>query len=222
MKKHFEAFQDFIEFSNFKFSAVCLSKIWHQRHEISDSNFQLPGYYSFHLTREKNRGGGLYIFLQETYSYKFRKDLQVNFKAFECLCVEVENKNSKNIVLNLVYRPPNGDHKELENYFRSSLSKREISHKDVILARDFNINLLDFDTNKKVQNFVNLMIRFGMIPTINKPTRVTGQTASAIDHITNSILHTVFKSGVIKTDISDHFPIFFCDKYIVEKEDTKK
>ena len=160
--------------------------------------------------------------MQETYSHKFRKDLQVNFKAFECLCVEVENKNSKNIVLNLVYRPPNGDHKELENYFKNSLSKREISHKDVILAGDFNINLLDFDTNKKVQNFVNLMIRFGMIPTINKPTRVTGQTASAIDHITNSILHTVFKSGVIKTDISDHFPIFFCDKYIVEKEDTKK
>ena len=55
MRKHFEAFQDFIEFSNFKFSAICLSKIWLQRHKISDSNLQLPGYYSFHLTREKNR-----------------------------------------------------------------------------------------------------------------------------------------------------------------------
>ena len=126
MKKHFEAFQDFIEFSNFKFSAICLSKIWLQRHEISDSNFQLPGYYSFHLAREKNRGGRLYIFLQETYSYKFRKDLQVNFKAFECLFFEVEKKNWKNIVLNLVYCP-NDDHKELGNYFKSSLSKHEIS-----------------------------------------------------------------------------------------------
>ena len=51
MKKYFEAFHDFIEFSNFKFSATCLSKIWLQRHEISDVNFELPGYYSFHLTR---------------------------------------------------------------------------------------------------------------------------------------------------------------------------
>ena len=133
------------------------------------------------------------------------------------MCVKVENKN---IALNLVYRPPNGDHKELENYFESSFSKREISHKDLILAGDFNI---DFDGNKKVQNFVNLMFRFGMISTFNKPTRVTRQTASAIDHIiTNSIIHTGFKSGIIKSNISDHFPIFFCCKYIAEKEDAKK
>ena len=38
------------------------------------------------------------------------------------------------------------------------------------------------------------MFHFGMIPTINKPTRVTRETASTIDHtITNSIMHTGFK-----------------------------
>ena len=161
-------------------------------------------------------------FLQETnYSYKFRKDLQVNSKAFECLCVKTDNKNSKNIMPSLVYRPANGDHKELESYFISSLLKREISRKDMISSGYFNINLLDFDANKKV--FVNLMFRFGMIPKVNKPTRVTRQTASAIDHITaNSIRHTGFKSRIIKTDISYHFPIFICFKYIARKEDAKK
>ena len=109
MKKHFEAFQDFIESLNFKFSSICLSETWLQPHKTPDSNFELPGYYCFHITREKNTGGGLCTFLQET--HKFRKDLQVNFKAFECFCVEVENKNPKNIVLNLVYRRSNGDHK---------------------------------------------------------------------------------------------------------------
>ena len=124
--------------------------------------------------------------------------------------VRVEKKKKKNIVLNLVYRPLNGDHKELENYFKSSLSKREILHKDIILAGDLNINLLDFDANKKIQNFVNLMFPFGMIPTKNKPTRVTRRTTSTIDYIiTNSIMHTGFRSETIKTDISDHFPIFF-------------
>ena len=53
MKKHFEAFQDFIESLNFKFSAICLSETWPQPHEISDSIFQLPGYYRFHQPREK-------------------------------------------------------------------------------------------------------------------------------------------------------------------------
>ena len=39
-------------------------------------------------------------------------------------------QKSKNIVLNFVYPLPNGDHKELENYFKSSLSKQKISKKD--------------------------------------------------------------------------------------------
>ena len=61
-----------------------------------------------------------------------------------------------------------------------------------------------------VQNFVNLMFRHGLIPTINKPTRVTRNTATAIDHIiTNSVINAEFKTGIIKTDISNHFPIFF-------------
>ena len=100
-------------------------------------------------------------------------------------------------MLNLIYCPPNGYHKELENNFESSLSKRLISHKDIILAGDFDIDLLDFVANKKVQNFVNLMFRFGMIPTIAKPARVIRQAGCATDHIiTNSIMHTGFKSGL--------------------------
>ena len=35
-------------------------------------------------------------------------------------------------------------------------------------------------------------------------------------------MHTGFKSRIIKTGISDHFPIFFCYKYIAEKKDAKK
>ena len=35
-------------------------------------------------------------------------------------------------------------------------------------------------------------------------------------------MRTRFKSGIIKSDISNHFPIFFCYKYIVGKKDAKK
>ena len=47
-----------------------------------------------------------------------------------------------------------------------------------------------------------------MIPTINKPTRVTKKTATAIDHIiTKSFVENTFKTAIIKPDVSDHFPI---------------
>ena len=60
------------------------------------------------------------------------------------------------------------------------------------------------------KNFVNLMFRRGPIPNVNKPTRVTRNTAIAIDHIiTNAVINGEFKTGIIKTDISDHSPVYF-------------
>ena len=58
------------------------------------------------------------------------------------------------------------------------------------------------------------MLRYNMIPLKNKPTRVTRHSAFATDHIiTNSATgHNDFKSDIIKTDLSDHFPIVFAIK----------
>ena len=54
------------------------------------------------------------------------------------------------------------------------------------------------------------MFQFGLVPTINKPTRVTDRTISAIDHIiTKSICNNDFKTSIIRTDISDHSPITY-------------
>ena len=57
---------------------------------------------------------------------------------------------------------------------------------------------------------MNIIYRNGMIPTINKPTRITRTTATAIDHIlTNSFIDRNFKTAIFKSDVSDHFPICF-------------
>ena len=51
-----------------------------------------------------------------------------------------------------------------------------------------------------------------MVQVINKPTkptRVTKNTATAIDHIiTNSLLHWKINTEIIKLDVLDYFPIF--------------
>ena len=61
------------------------------------------------------------------------------------------------------------------------------------------------------------MFRCGMVPVINKPTRVTRYTATAIDHMfTNSIINTEIKSAIIRADISDHFLILFVVKAKVD------
>ena len=76
------------------------------------------------------------------------------------------------------------------------------------MAGDFNLHLLDHESNKKVHDVLNIIYRNGMIPTINKPTRVTRTTGT--DHIlTNSFIVRNFETTIFKSDISDPFPICF-------------
>ena len=133
-----------------------------------------------------------------------------NNNDIESLTIEILSNIKRNALINALYRPPNVQTEPFENFLNNIFSKIKKSNKLFHIAGDFNLNLLDHDTNRKVQRFLNIVYRNGMIPTINKPTRVTRKTTTAIDHIlTNSFTDTVFKTAIFKSDISDHFPICF-------------
>ena len=78
----------------------------------------------------------------------------------------------------------------------------------MILAGDFNINVLDYEQNKKIQS---LIYRYNMISTINKPTRVRKNSATAIDHIiANCIVDCQFKTAILKTEVTDLLLFSYC------------
>ena len=71
--------------------------------------------------------------------------------------------------------------------------------KPFYIAGDLNLNILDHNKCSKVYNFLKLLYENGMIPTINKPTRVTRKTARAINHIlTNQFIDVNFKLLFLK------------------------
>ena len=146
--------------------------------------------------------------------YKLRNDLSINCEDIESFSIEILNIQTSNIIVNVVYRPPDGHLNVCETFFKKFLSDSTIVNKTFFLAEDFNIILLDFEMNTNVESFVNLMVEIIIIPTINKPTRVTKYTARAIDNIiTNYILNSDFKSAIFKTGLSDHFPIIFINEF---------
>ena len=52
------------------------------------------------------------------------------------------------------------------------------------------------------------MYRYNIIPAISKPTRVGKNSATAINHIIAScIVDCQFKTAILETDVTDHFPI---------------
>ena len=73
---------------------------------------------------------------------------------------------------------------------------------------DFNINLLDYSTCPPVENFLNLMMSRNYYPINTSPTRVTPLSCTLIDNIFSNRVDEIESSGVITTNISDHYPIF--------------
>jgi endonuclease/exonuclease/phosphatase family metal-dependent hydrolase len=81
-------------------------------------------------------------------------------------------------------------------------------NKESYIMGDFNIDLLKFSNHNKTNDYLENIFSLGHIPLITKPTRVTTHSATLIDHIYTSKLQEKTKSGIVVTDISDHFGIF--------------
>ena len=103
------------------------------------------------------------------------------------------------------------------------LAKSKTTDKKCFLVGNLNLNLIDYQSNAKVRDFVNLILQHSLIPIVNKPTRVTKNNATLFDYITtNTFMDQENLTGILKTDIPDHFPIFTISvKHRLDSSNTK-
>ena len=90
---------------------------------------------------------------------------------------------------------------------------------------DRNVNL-KFDSSSGssfhlVADYFNMLARNGYFPLINIPTRVTENSATIMDHITTNDHQHHFFPGVIKSDLSYHYPTFCIVSNLVNKKVSK-
>ena len=95
------------------------------------------------------------------------------------------------------------------NYICPLLEKISQEKKKAILLGDFNMNLLNYDSNNDVRDFLDSMTSNFFLPFISQPSRVTSRSKTLIDNIYfNSIEHKTISSN-ITASISDHMPQFW-------------
>ena len=129
-------------------------------------------------------------------------------------------KMIKNILLSCCYRPHNDDSENLSTFLQNNIIEKSVSKKKIsYLIGDFNMNCLKYHENAKTKYFYDKISEKGTIPIINRPIRISEQhSASLIDNIlTTDIFNNSLKKGIIKSDVSDHFPIFFSIRLTKEK-----
>ena len=144
---------------SFKFSIVCFSETLSNNEKFNkNSRHQLEGYNLLHQNRKHKNGGGVAIFVNDSNSFKKADDFNITCEAIKKLSIEITNNEYKNINFNVVYQPPEGDIDVYENYFKIIFLRDNVISRNVLLAGYLNINLLHFEQNKKVQNFINVSV----------------------------------------------------------------
>ena len=96
----------------------------------------------------------------------------------------------------------------IENYANRLFEKLSFENKKIILMGDFNINLMNSNTDKDPDDFLELITTNSFIPLIIRPTRITTTTKTLIDNIFTNITEVQSITGNITCSISDHLAQF--------------
>jgi endonuclease/exonuclease/phosphatase family metal-dependent hydrolase len=222
----FEPFSLFIhdlKENGFKFSVICLQETWLQN--VNDSLFQIPGYKSISLSASCSSHGGLITYVSDEFQVT-DLNLYESSPQWEGLFLDVfDNWENKFTICN-IYRPPRDTNDALQSFIRLFAEKLDVLSNctNLIIAGDFNINLLSLNLREKYSDYFNLMINNGLTAHMSLPTRLSKYAATLIDHIftKSSSSHISSQSGIILSQISDHLPIFICLEQKVSKTQIPK
>ena len=180
-----------------------------------DQHFTLNVYHQLEYNTRPSSDdthGGVGLFINENLNYIKRDDLSIfNPHVMETMFVEIQYKHSKPIIVGVIYRPNTLPRADLDLFISNLLeiqSKISNENKTSYLMGDYNINLLNFGTHTKTDEFIDDIISQGFLPYILKPTRVTETSATLRDHIYSNHTYTNHESGIIVTDLTDHFGVF--------------
>ncbi|XP_065675816.1 uncharacterized protein LOC136092023 [Hydra vulgaris] len=225
INKNFDKLKHFLIDCNYSFSMICLTETWCSDESIqNNSNFQIPNYKLLSSERKAyKKGGGIATYVRNDQVIKVRKDHSISNPDSEVFTIEIINSKFKNIIVSTCYRPPEGNIKKCSNYLEEIFLKINKEQKKLFCIGDLNIDCLKYKECPITKLFFDNMFQHCILPIINKPTRVTSNTISAIDNIlTNSFLDTSLKAGIIKIDITDHFPVYFTIKHDTKINNNSK
>ena len=225
MSKNFDEFKIFLATCQIPFSIICLQETWakDETEENLSLKYPLPGYECHHVPREYDqRGGGICVYVKLDFDFQVKKDMTYSNEHIEMQVVEIIRPKLKNIFIGNIYRPPHGKIKNFNDIVGKFISHTK--NRPTFIVGDINLNILAYEVDPKVRNFIQKMIQNSFLPSITKPTRVTRKKETCIDNIfSNSMLDHKINSGVMHVKISDHFPIFItADKFLNETAKASK
>ena len=155
--------------TNFKFNVICLQESW-KTDNTGRSQIQLPGYNCIIQGKSCSEKGGLVIYIDT----RFKHEEQINLNEFEYWEGQIIKVTGgglpKEVTIGNIYRPPRMLHDQIRQFMNKlTVFITNIENKsEVILAGDYNLNLLKINENKICSDMFDSQSFF---PQITLPTR---------------------------------------------------
>ena len=196
-------------------SCIVLQETWCDS-LVDMSFFSLPNYNMVSKPTRISAHGGLIIYIHDSFQYK-QIDIIDDSLHFENICIEVWNKYAHfdKFLICDIYKPPSGTTEHLvdfTNKFTQWAAAINEKSKKSYLCGDFNINLLQIQTNQHFNQFYDSLTSTGFIPKITLPTRISETSATLIDNIFTNNIDRAHVSGILSRKFSDHQMIFSLQK----------
>ena len=81
----------------------------------------MPNYISKHQARSDHRGDGVSIYIHN--SLKFKERFNISIKDIESLMLEILSDKIHSVLVNVLYKPPAGQHEQLGNFLTTFFSR---------------------------------------------------------------------------------------------------
>ena len=207
LQKSFDSLREFIESLNYKPDIICITEARIKHQPLT--NLNLTNYHFTNVSPSTN-AGEVAAYISDNFQLNLSAEQSVLAGA-ECLWITINRTKSsstfKQIIIRIIYRHPNADEFEFLSNLENCLTKLSSDKKDFFILGDININIFPTGRTSLATDYVNLVHSFGGIFLVTEPTRVTDKTSSLIDHIITNVTQHKLQSGIILSDISDHYPI---------------
>ena len=211
LPKHFDDEINLIDCElKFKFDviALCETKLTQEIIQL----FEIENYVMFNRFGNRN-SGGLSMYINKKFNNCFiREDLSLMSESVELLFVEIPS-NYRNIIVGVVYRRPGKNFQDFFNHMNNIIEVIKTENKICYISGDFNLNLLNMNQSNEISDFVNLLTSTNFLCTITRPTRVTSNSATLIDHLWSNNYENLIANGSIYSHITDHFPVMSVFKH---------
>ena len=124
----FDSFKNLINALDTNFQIIGLTETW-----LNNNNndcFTLNEYEFLGSNRTQKRGEGVGLYVSKHLEFKNRNDLDKNIEdTIETKFVEIINNYGKNIIIGVIYRPPNNNFDVFKNAMNENLEKIDRENK---------------------------------------------------------------------------------------------